>query len=176
MNTIVYSSYAEFCARGDQKLNGVSSDFAGRNRAFAEQNVNNEACWNCSRCSGCSDCFDLKNARPVASDKPAESWFDVPVIPNIHARVLAAVENPGALDMAAWHTCETTHCRAGLVVTLAGDKGRKLEAASSTMFAAMQIYHASSPSVPVSPVRFFDKNEVALADIVRCAKAEGNTP
>jgi hypothetical protein len=86
--------------------------------------------------------------------------------------VLEAVKNPNALEMGAWHTCETTHCRAGLVVTLAGDAGRKLEAQTSTLFAAMQIYHASCPAVPVSPTRFFDDNKKALADIERCAQEE----
>jgi hypothetical protein len=97
----------------------------------------------------------------------------VPVIPNLHRTVLAAVEKPCALDMGAWHACETTHCRAGWIVTLAGEKGKKLEAASSTLFAAMQIAKASSP-IRVSPVRFFETNEVALADIRRCAEEEAN--
>jgi hypothetical protein len=82
------------------------------------------------------------------------------------------VEGPGALDMSTWHSCNTTHCRGGWVVTLAGEKGRKLEAASSTLFAAMQIYHASAPAIPVSPVRFFETNEIAMADIKRCAELE----
>jgi hypothetical protein len=74
--------------------------------------------------------------------------------------------------MSTWHQCETTHCRAGWAVFLAGERGRALEAVSSTLFAAMQIYHASAPDIPVSPVRFFEKNEVALADMERCAEEE----
>ncbi len=73
--------------------------------------------------------------------------------------------------MSDWHTCEMTHCRGGWVVTLAGEKGKKLEGASSTLFAAMQIYKASS-SIRVSPVRFFESDEVAMADILRCAEEE----
>lgn len=86
--------------------------------------------------------------------------------------MLKAAESPGALDMNKWHTCKTTHCRAGWVVHLAGERGRALEAASSTLFAAMHIYLASSPNIPVSPVRFFDTNEAALADMRRCAEEE----
>jgi hypothetical protein len=93
------------------------------------------------------------------------------VIPNIHQAVLRAIEVPGAFDMSDWHKCATTHCRGGWVVTLAGEKGKKLEGASSTLFAAMQIYRASSP-IQVSPVRFFENNLVALADIKRCAQEE----
>ena len=40
----------------------------------------------------------------------------------------AALATPDALNMCAWHTCDTTHCMAGWAITLAGDKGRKLEA------------------------------------------------
>ena len=70
--------------------------------------------------------------------------------------------------MDAWHTCDTTHCRAGWVVTLAGEAGRQLEKATSTLFAAMQIYKASG--YPISPVRFYDDNETALADMRRLAE------
>ncbi len=73
--------------------------------------------------------------------------------------------------MATWHTCDTTHCRAGWVVHLAGDAGKKLEQHTSTQFAAMAIYKASSP-IRVSPPRFFETNEVAMADMERCAKEE----
>ena len=94
------------------------------------------------------------------------------MIPKLHRKVLAAASQPGAFDMGAWHTCETNHCRAGWIVFLAGEKGKKLETASSTLFAAMQIAKASSP-IKISPVRFFEKNEVALADMKRCAEEEG---
>lgn len=168
-----FSSYGDFLRRKDQTLNGVSPEFAQAHPNFAEENKSNEGCWDCSDCSDCSrcsGCSDLKNAKPVAQEE-GKSWFNVPVIPNVHQTVLKAVEAPGALQMDAWHKCDTTHCRAGWVVHLAGDKGKALEAASSTLFAAMQIYKASSP-INVSPVRFFEMNEVALADIKRCAELE----
>ena len=67
--------------------------------------------------------------------------------------------------------CGTTHCRAGFVEFLAGKPGRDLALATSTEFAAKQIYKASSP-IRVSPVRFYEPNEVAMADIKRCAEEE----
>ena len=73
--------------------------------------------------------------------------------------------------MSAWHTCETTHCRAGWVVTLAGEKGKELEKKTSTLFAAMMIYKESSP-IRVLPARFFDSNIKAMDDIKRCAELE----
>ncbi len=69
--------------------------------------------------------------------------------------------------MSNWH-CGTTHCRAGWVVTLAGEAGKKLEEATTTPFAAMQIYRASDPTWRMS--NFFDTNEGALADMKRLAE------
>jgi hypothetical protein len=57
------------------------------------------------------------------------------------------------------------------VVHLAGKAGYELEKRTSALFAAMQIYHKSSP-IEVSPVRFFDGNAEAMADMRRCAEAE----
>ena len=94
-----------------------------------------------------------------------------PIVKNIHQAVLRAVKKPYALDMRRYHTCETTHCRAGWVVVLAGEDGRRLEEISSTLNAATEIYHASSP-IPVSGARFFDTDIEAMADIERCAEEE----
>jgi hypothetical protein len=72
--------------------------------------------------------------------------------------------------MGDWHTCETTHCRAGWVVHLAGEAGYALERQTSALFAAMRIYKASGYSI--SPVRFFDTNEKAMEDIRRLAESD----
>ena len=95
----------------------------------------------------------------------------VPLIPNIHQRVLEAASAPDAFDMGDWHTCDTTHCRGGWVVTLAGDPGKALEAFHGTALAAQLIYKASSP-IKVSPPRFYESNDVAMADMQRCAAEE----
>jgi hypothetical protein len=116
----------------------------------------------------------LRNARPIESDAPTADnpLSNIPVIPNIHQRLLEAVTAPeNKLEMNDWHTCETTHCRAGWITTLAGEVGKALEKLTTTEFAAMQIYKASSP-IRVSPVRFYETTEVAMADIVKCAKEE----
>jgi hypothetical protein len=95
----------------------------------------------------------------------------IPKIENIHSKVLAAVSMPNALDMSTWHTCGTTHCRAGWIVTMAGDAGAKLEAFHNTELAAALIYRESSPH-KVSAARFYDKNEEAMADMKRMAELE----
>jgi hypothetical protein len=73
--------------------------------------------------------------------------------------------------MSTWHTCETTHCRAGWVEVLAGKEGKELANKTSTSFAAMVIYDKSS-SIKVSPVQFYVSNEEAMKDIRRCEKEE----
>ena len=74
--------------------------------------------------------------------------------------------------MSDWHTCDTTHCRAGWVAHLAGDAGKALEEIFDTLLAAMMIYDASSNLEKVSPVRFFETNELALEDMKRMAELE----
>jgi hypothetical protein len=96
---------------------------------------------------------------------------EIPVITDIHKAVYAAVTNPNHnLDMSDWHSCETTHCRAGWIIHLAGKEGYALEERTDTVFAAMQIYKASG--YEISPCRFFDSNEEALEDMKRLAEGD----
>jgi hypothetical protein len=74
--------------------------------------------------------------------------------------------------MSTFHTCKETHCRAGWVTTLAGKEGKVLETFFDPVLAAMKIYDASSTLQKVSPVRFFEDNETALADMKRMAELE----
>jgi hypothetical protein len=88
---------------------------------------------------------------------------DVPVIENLDAKILAAIEStPSAeLRMDTWHTCDTTHCRAGWAIHLAGKEGYELEDKLDPEIAGGMIYRASVGYVP----NFFATNEDALADI-----------
>jgi hypothetical protein len=110
----------------------------------------------------------LKNAAPVEGSSQAKRV--VPIIPNIHKAVYAAVSNPGALDMGDVHTCETTHCRAGWVIHLAGKAGYELANYFNWELAAMLIYRESGH--PINPARFYDNNEDAMADMKRLAGVE----
>ena len=51
---------------------------------------------------------------------------------------------------------------------LAGEAGYELERRTSALFAAQQIYKASG--YEISPVRFFDSNEDAMADMKKLAE------
>ena len=95
----------------------------------------------------------------------------VPVIPNIDAKILQAINNNFSLfDMTSWHIetpCGTTHCRAGWAITLAGDEGKALENKLGSALAGTLIYAASRPGKPVPD--FYTGTTEALADIKACA-------
>jgi hypothetical protein len=75
--------------------------------------------------------------------------------------------------MFMWHSCSTTHCRAGWVVHLAGEAGYALERFHNTPLAAQLIYAASAPDLPkVTPPRFYETNFEALADMRKMAEME----
>ena len=73
-----------------------------------------------------------------------------------------------ALNMCAWHLCETTHCRAGWVVHLAGAAGYKLEEFYGTCLAAQLIYRESG--YEINPCRFFDDSKTAMEDMKNLAE------
>jgi hypothetical protein len=92
------------------------------------------------------------------------------VIPEIHQAVYAACCASGALEMDRFHKCDTTHCRAGWVTTIAGPEGKALEDFHGPLLAAMLIYRESDPGFHINPSRFFDSNEAAMADMKRLAE------
>ena len=112
---------------------------------------------------------DLTWANLTEADLTWADW--VPKIKNIHQTVYEAASKPKALEMADWHTCETTHCRAGWVVHLAGNAGRVMEGVYGTGSAAALIYMVSDPSMKRVP-NWTDTNENALADMKRLAELE----
>jgi hypothetical protein len=93
---------------------------------------------------------------------------DILKIKNIDAAILAAIDARGnELRMSSWHTCDTTHCRAGWAIHLAGDAGYKLEKVVGSAAAGALIYAASRPDKPVPD--FIASDAVALADLRACA-------
>jgi len=113
---------------------------------------------------------DLREANLIWADLRGAILPDgVPIIQDIHRAVYEAASAPGALDMGQWH-CGTTHCRAGWVVTLAGEDGKRLEDRLGTSPAAALIYYASDPSLERVP-DWDASDEDALADMARLADA-----
>lgn len=147
----------------DKNGNKCSIEYFGTREAAQKALDSLKSCENCTNCSGCSRCSRLKDAVPVTGSFKAP---EIPVIPDIHKRVYEAVTaSQNSLDMSNWHVCETTHCRGGWVVTLAGEAGKKLESFHDTLLAAQLIYNASDPTQKFNPCRFFDSDEAALLDM-----------
>ena len=114
---------------------------------------------------------DLRDADLSGADLSGADLSGVPAIPNIHQAVYAAASKPGCLDMSTWHACETTHCRAGWVIALAGEAGAAMEFCMGTPAAAALIYLKSDPKIEKIP-NFYASNEDALADMKRLAEQE----
>ncbi len=95
----------------------------------------------------------------------------IPVIPSIHQAVYEAASRPEALNMSTWHTCDTTHCRAGWVIAGSGAGGKAMEYCLGTPAAAALIYQASDPGLEKIP-NFYATDVEALEDMKRLADEE----
>ena len=105
---------------------------------------------------------DLRNAYLSGADlRGATDLPAAPVIPNIDAAILAEIVAGGVIDMDNWHTCETTHCRAGWAIHLADEAGAALEREYGANVAGALIYAASRPNNRVP--NWFASAEEALA-------------
>lgn len=151
----------------DENDNRASVRYFGSREKAIESLESLTSCYSCVNCISCYSCYSCELWEFMSAKKKLEV---IPSIIDIHRRVYEAASQPDALNMKVWHYCETTHCRAGWVVTLAGQAGRELEEQTSTPLAAMLIYKASG--YEISPARFFDSNEDALADMKRLAEEE----
>jgi uncharacterized protein YjbI with pentapeptide repeats len=106
---------------------------------------------------------DLRDA--YLRDANLSGAYAIPVVENIDARILAAVQGDvGSLEMSTWHTCETTHCRAGWAIHLAGAPGYALEKNLGANVAGALIYAASRPNQRIPD--FFATNDDAMASLV----------
>ena len=121
----------------------------------------------------CFASLDLCTSRGANLSKMLET---VPLIPNIDAAILAAIETNKAaqkngLKMSSWHGsdcnetnwCETTHCRAGYAICLAGKEGFALERKYGSATAGMLLYLKSTPDAPIPNWTASDAD--AMADI-----------
>ena len=163
----------------DENGNRCSVEYWGSEEKAREALASNENCSDCSdcsdcsycsRCSDCSRCSYCSRCSGKKGDADAPPAPEIPAIPDIHKRIYERVTQPNALDMESWHSCETTHCRAGWVVHEAGEAGYALEKFHDTALAAMLIYRASG--YEINPSRFYDPADLALADMKRLAEQE----
>ena len=87
---------------------------------------------------------------------------EIPIVPQLDSTICEIVNSgKGKLDMSDWHSCKTTHCRAGWAIHLAGKPGYELEKKFSAHYAGAMIYVASTGRRP----DFFAGTKAALKDI-----------
>jgi hypothetical protein len=90
----------------------------------------------------------------------------IPFVEDLDKKILAAIEAGGSLEMGSWHSCDTTHCRAGWAIHLAGKAGYELEQRlEDPEKAGRAIYLASAGYAP----HFYASTESAMADLKRRA-------
>ena len=106
----------------------------------------------------------------VGSELTGYDLSDVPRVENLDRKIAAAIK-VGDLDMSGWHTCATTHCRAGWAIHLAGERGYALEKKVGSWLAGASIYVKSTGRTVVPD--FFATTDVAREDIERCARGAG---
>lgn len=198
MKTKIFKSKEHFDKRKDKRINGVDRNFATRCGDYELRNLTNQGCWNCLECTSCIDCVEcyrcelssnLTFCSELYACKNCESCYccskltgkkfqahnsdfpKIPVIANIHQSVRKAVLAPKSLSMIYWHTCESTHCWAGWITRLAGDRGEILESLFGTAVAALMILDKSS-EVKVNPMNFYTSERQARFQINRLAEQE----
>ena len=123
----------------------------------------------------------LAAAEPNTGAEWCVYWNIAPDAPfavaNIDAAVLDAIQGGRIkFDMSSWHGtehcdetnwCNTTHCRAGAAICLAGAAGLALEAKFGPERAGAMIYAVSRPDQPLPD--FHATSADALADIRKSA-------
>ena len=98
---------------------------------------------------------------------------EIPIIASIHQQLYAAAtQSDNSLDMADWHSCATTHCRAGWIVVLAGDSGKALEEKLGTDVAAYLIYRKSDKFDLLRAINFYCTKSQALQEMRQLAEKE----
>lgn len=88
---------------------------------------------------------------------------DAPVVPDMEKRIAVACAVPGALRMLDWHTCGSTHCRAGWAIHHAGEEGAALENLVGPGVAGALIYWKNAGHIP----DFYTTDDEAAADIAK---------
>lgn len=95
----------------------------------------------------------------------------IPAVKSIDSKILNKIGNrPDGLEMVSWHTCDTTHCRGGWAIHLAGTAGLRLENRSSQGDAAAMIYAMSRPGKDIPD--FYTDNDAAMESIIADAASE----
>ena len=155
--------YALLCDADLRGANLCNADLRGANLCNADLR-------NADLCNA-----DLRGASLCNTDLRGANLREmsfVPKIENLDGKILDAIGKEGcSLNMRDWHTCETTHCRAGWAIHLAGESGRVMEGLLGSSTAGALLYARAYPEMKIPD--FTASNEDALADIkARAALAD----
>ena len=107
---------------------------------------------------------DLSSAYLSSAILPTPGFERIPS-PELARQIIAKAE-AGNLEMASWHTCNTTHCAWGWATTLNGDAGQALEAKLGIQAAGAILFPEFAPFVNES-------NDCALVELKRIAASGG---
>ncbi len=115
---------------------------------------------------------DLRKAVLRNADLSGAVLPKVIKIENLFTEILSAIESGGKLHMGSWHECETTHCIAGWVITLAGEVGRVIEELAGAPWGATLIINESCPYLEGRVPNFYATDEEGMAFIKECVAKE----
>lgn len=129
----------------------------------------------CSYLTNMDQCDGMHESDVAANDGFklfGENPFEVPIIENIHTKVLDL-----AMDLKASNQLKDKkyeNSRAEMVIHLGGEVAKKLEKNMGLYLAAAKIYSENSKIYVPWAIRFFEDEEMALQDIRRCAIEENS--
>jgi len=115
---------------------------------------------------------DLRGAGISGANISGAEMPETIKIGNLFTKIKAAIQNGGKLKMGDWHTCKTTHCLAGWVITLAGEEGSIAEDLMGTPWAAAMIINESCPHLGGKVPNFYSENKEAMDFINDCVEKE----
>ncbi len=115
---------------------------------------------------------NLSDANLSGADLSDADLPNIIAIDGLFSSINDQLQAGGSLEMENWHTCETTHCIAGWVTTLAGDAGRVAENLLGTNAAAALIINQSCPYLEGKVPDFYTNNKDGLDFIKSCAEKE----
>jgi hypothetical protein len=99
---------------------------------------------------------NLSDAEIGGGSTPIDpSIFGLKADPELPIKIAKAIIEPSALDMGAWHHCNTTHCLAGWAIHLSGFAGYALESITSPSVAGAML-------LPSASHLFYSNNESAI--------------
>lgn len=114
---------------------------------------------------------NIEGLRLTGANLTNSNFPTTPAVPHLDAAILQSLKDEkNFLGMNSWHSpiCETTHCRGGWAVVLAGKKALTLEKKIGPETTAALVYWNSTGYIP----KFHHSERLAMQDMRLCAKRD----